>query len=354
MDELRRNIWVGVFVLAGFGALGSLILLFGYGPSAFLQRNTYDLLIHFEEASSIRPGNLVTARGVTIGRVAEVDLADRNKLEMGVLVRCAIDRRYQIPAGSAAQTTEQMLGQGRPPIVILPGPSAGGTMDPNMVLEGRVRGGLEGILPAGTGETFKNATDQIGQAATALTPVLEELRELLRQRKPDLVDTGEVQGNFSSAVARLDIALRDWNEVLGDPNVKWQLRDTVANIHSTSLQALDAVDQIAQGAEDGRALIADARGFVDRTRASLDTIDTRVNDVARRANETLDQASTFMTHLNVAAAQISGGEGTVGRLVMDAKLYESMVITADRLTLTLDDLRALLKEWREGGVRIGL
>lgn len=354
MDELRRNIWVGLFVLAGLGALGSLILVFGYGPSALLQRNTYDLLIEFPDVSAIRPGNLVTARGVTIGRVSEVDLRDPNHLDAGAVVRCAIDRRYQIPAGSSAETTEPMLGQGRPPIVIIPGSPDSGPVAAGTVLEGRVKGGLEGILPAGTGETFKNATDQIGTAAEALTPVLNELRELLRQRSPELVDRGIEQGNMSSAVARLDIALRDWNEVLGDPNVKWQLRDTVANIHQASLQARDAVDQFNQGAEDGRALIADARGFVARAEKSLANVDMQINDVARRANQTLDETSVFITNLNVAAAQISRGEGNVGRLIMDSKLYESLIITSERLTLALDDFRALIKQWREGGVRIGL
>ena len=50
----------------------------------------------------------------------------------------------------------------------------------------------------------------------------------------------------------------------------------------------------------------------------------------------------------------SGMTFDFGQLVMDAKLYESLVITADRLTLALDDFRSLIAEWRKGGVKIGL
>lgn len=354
MEELRRNIWVGLFVLFGLVALGALIVLFGYGPSALLQRSAYELTIHFDEAGSIRPGNLVTARGVSIGRVSQVDLRDPNQLEEGVVVTVSIDRRYRVPVGSSAQTTEPMLGQGRPPIVLIPGPPGGASLGAGAMIEGRVRRGLESVLPSETANTLESATQRIGEAAEALTPVLNELEELLRKRAPGLVDTGYEQGNISSAVARMDASLKHFNEVLGDPNVKSELREIVDNVHAMSEQGRAVMAKIDKGVDDGQAMITEARGFIEHTQQAVDNIEAQAKDVARAATNGLDKASTFMDDMNTISSGVVRGEGNVGKLFKDDKLYESLVITAERLTQALDEFRALIKEWREGKVRIAL
>ena len=74
MEEGRRNLTVGIFVLCGLLALGILIIQFGRGPTWLVQGSTYAIHVHFDEVSGVRAGNLVTAKGIKIGSVDSVEL----------------------------------------------------------------------------------------------------------------------------------------------------------------------------------------------------------------------------------------------------------------------------------------
>lgn len=373
MEEGRRNLMVGIFVLAGLGALGALIVLFGQAPTWLAMGKTYPLHVHFSEVSGVREGNLVTVKGIEIGRVDRVDLhqpsaADRppparleagdqaNVLvaqEVGVDVRLAIKRRYLIPKGSTAQTTEPVLGQGRPPVEIIPGPAHAEPLPPGGRIEGRVRRAIDAIFPPGVVTTFETTARHIGDAAEALTPVLDEFKELLEARAPSAVDQpGGPQGNLSSAMARLDSSLKHFNDVLGDAQVKSQLRETVANAHEMSAKGTKVMADLESAAADARELVADGRKVAARADETLTNLDAQVTDVARKTVDSLDRADRFLDHLNVIGQQVASGQGNVGQLLMDSKLYEAMTLTAQRLAIAVEEARGLIAEWREGKVRV--
>jgi ABC-type transporter Mla subunit MlaD len=373
MEEGRRNLMVGVFVLAGLGALGTLIILFGQAPTWLATGNTYPLHVHFDEVSGIREGNMVTVKGIEIGRVDQVDLqqpaapepppparAERREAanvlvaqNVGVDVVLAIKTRYLIPAGSTAQTTEPMLGQGRPPIEIIPGPAGAAALPPGARIEGKIRRAIDSIFPSGVVGTFETTARQIGDAAEALTPVLDEMKQLLEPRPPSKVDQpGGPQGNMSSAVARFDASLKHFNEVLGDPQVKSQLRDTVANVHDMSEKGKKVMSDLETAATDAREFVGEARKVAAKADETLTNLDGRVTDVAQKTMDGLDRADRFLDYLNVIGEQVTSGKGTIGQLFMDGKLYEALTFTAERLGLAVEDARALIAEWRQGKVRV--
>lgn len=361
MKETRRNLLVGVFVLCGLLSLGALVVLFGKAPGWLVRGDAYPLHIRFEQVADIRPGNLVTVRGITIGRVQSVDLVDRTDFDAGVDVVVSVQRGYQIPTGSRAQTTEPVLGQGRPPIEIIPGPtpqrpySEGDWLVEGATITGTVRTAIDSIFPTGVVSTFQTTARQIGDAAEAMTPVLDELRELVSRREPRLVDQpGGPSGNLSSVVARFDSSLRHFNEVLGDVEVKSQLRETVANLHAMSERGTRAMEDIEAAAEDTRALVTDGRRFTARAEEVLGSVESEFRDLSQHTLGTLDKMDTVLGHLDAVGQQVRSGEGTIGKLVMDNDLYEALVISTQRLALAIDDLRALIAEWREGKIKVAL
>jgi ABC-type transporter Mla subunit MlaD len=375
MEEGRRNLLVGIFVLLGLTALATLVILFGRGPTWLVRGGTYPLHVQFDEVSSVRAGNLVTVKGITIGRVEDVELvppeqravqgagpsaaATRGDVlvarEAGVDVLLAIDTRYLIPKGSTAQTTEPMFGQGRPPIEILPGPSDAGPLPPGASIQGKVYRALDSILPSRMVGMVETTARQIGDAAEALTPVLDEMKEIMQRRSPREVDQfGGPQGNLSSALARLDASLKHFNDVMGDGQVKSQFRETVANVREMSEKGKKVMSDLETATGEAREVMADARKFVSKADQTLTNLDDRVNELSRSTMEGLDKADQFFDHLNLVGRQISSGEGNLGRFIMDGKLYEAMLITADRLSLAVEEFRALIAEWREGKIRVAL
>lgn len=354
MEETRRNIAVGLFVIVGLLALGTLVVIFGRQPTAMIAGGTYPLHIHFEAVADIRPGNLVTVKGITIGRVAEVDLVDPNNFDAGVDVLVSIENRYWLTEGTRAIATEPMLGQGRPPIRIIPGPSGAATLNAGATVDGTIERAIEQIFPPRVVTTFETAAGQIGNAAEDLSPVLRELTKLLEDRSPEQVDAGFYAGNLTSAVARLDASLRHFNEVLGDPEVKSRVRATVENVHAMSERGKVAMTDVETAARDGKALMADARTVLGRIDEAVGNIDRRTADLSRSIRGTLSGADEVLDHLSVIGLQIKEGKGSIGRLVMDGRLYESLLITFRQLGVALEEFQALIQEWREGRVKLGL
>ena len=253
MLEARRNVMIGLFVLFGVGALGALIVLFGVGPTRFLGGRGYPLYIQFAWVSGIQEGNRVTLGGIEIGQVVHVAFFDPDNYGAGVRVTVRIDEQYRIPVGSRAETTESSFGYGRPTVQIIPGPADMGTLEPNSVIPGETRRAVDALLPEGIRSTFDKTATQLGGAAEALTPVLKDLHEILQARRPEEVDrVAGPPGNMASAMTRLDTMLRNWNEVMGDPAVKSQVKETVANFHQMS--------------EDGKVAVANLRETSDQAR----------------------------------------------------------------------------------------
>lgn len=356
MEQGKRNVWVGLFVLFGVAALATLIVLFGRKPTWLAAPGTYPLHVHFDQVVEIRAGNMVTVKGIEIGRVSSVDLVDPKDFEAGVDVLVSINNRYWIPEGSRAVATEPMLGQGRPPIRILPGSSEADPLVPGATIRGDVRKALDTLFPPGVVTTFETTARQIGDAAAALTPVLEEVQQILELRSPEDVDAMEsLQGNLASAATRLDTLLKHFNDVLGDPQVHSQLRETLANVHEMSNRGKTVMEELEIAAGESRQLMTDGRELIGKMDTTVTNLDQRTAELSTAVIDTLDRADEFMGHLNVIGAQVSAGEGTVGRLVMDDRLYESLLISAERLADSAAELKTLLQQWRqEGKVRIGL
>lgn len=363
MPEMRRNLLVGLFALVGLAALATLIVLFGRGPAALVAGGTYPLHIHFDEVVEIREGNQVMVKGIPIGRVVTVNLLTPAELGpdepipvgsvTGVDVVVAIENRYQLPEGSRAQTTEPVLGQGRPPIVIIPGRPDVPALAVNASLPGEMRSAINSFFPPGVVSTLETSARQIGDAAEALTPVLNEFEEIIKHRTPAEVDQAGLQGNLSTAVARLDASLKHVNEVLGDPTVESQIRETVANLHDMSERGQRVVQELETIASDFRGFIADGREFIAKLDQTAEGIDGRFRDLTVALTDTLDRMDTLLDHLNVVGARMSSGQGSVGRLFMDDKLYESLLFSVERLSQAVEEFRALIAEWREGKVRVG-
>lgn len=357
MQETRRNLLVGIFVLFGLVALGSLILMYGRAPTWMVRGQEYPLNIIFDSAAGIRPQNLVTVRGIEIGRVRDVSLVEPGNLgdQAKVNVRVAIYSQYKIPQGSTAITTEPVLGQGRPPIEILPGPASNPPLDPGMDLRGTVRGAVESIFPKDIVMTFQKSATQIGEAAGALTPVLADVHEILKRRNPREVDMpGGPPGNLFSASVRLDGALRHFNDVLGDPEVKSNLRGALDNFHQISEEGKAAVADFKRASARLNEGLEDVQRLVKQGQTSIEHIEARVDQISDQLVGNMQKLNRVLDHANIAMATIAGGEGTIGRLVRDEELYESLVLTVDRLAATIDEIKILVKEWQKGEIRVSV
>jgi ABC-type transporter Mla subunit MlaD len=270
-----------------------------------------------------------------------------------VEVRAIISKQFEnrIPRNSSAIATEPAFGQGRPPIEITPGdPKTGMLAAGDRILDAQTKGVIESLLPQDIRFTFEKATAQVGEAAEALTPVLTDMHDLLARRSPSEVDRiGGPQGNLASAVARIDAAAKHLNEVLGDPAVKSQLRETIANAHKMSEDGKVFTANLRASSEKVDEVVERVQTVAAKAETTVDRLDSEVTTLARDARGFLERATRLAETANEMAAAIQQGEGTLGRLLRDTKLYESMVLTFQRVAQAMEEFRLMVVDWRDKG-----
>ena len=102
------DLWVGLFVCAGIGALLVLALKVG-NMSGFSVADTYKVYAEFDNVGGLKPRAPVKSAGVVVGRVSEVAFDNKS---FRARVTLHVDKRYQFPKDSSASIlTSGLLGE---------------------------------------------------------------------------------------------------------------------------------------------------------------------------------------------------------------------------------------------------
>ncbi len=108
MERTTLDLWVGLFVLAGLGALVFLALKVG-NVGAFDTNKTYAVSANFENIGGLKVKAPVKSAGVVVGRVGEIRF---NSADYEAQVVLNIGAAYKFPKDtSAAIMTSGLLGE---------------------------------------------------------------------------------------------------------------------------------------------------------------------------------------------------------------------------------------------------
>ncbi len=108
MERSTLDLWVGLFVVAGLGALTILALKVG-NMGSFGGAETYRLSASFTNIGGLKPRAAVKSSGVVVGRVAAITF-DNDKFMAKVIMN--VETRYKFPKDSSASIlTAGLLGE---------------------------------------------------------------------------------------------------------------------------------------------------------------------------------------------------------------------------------------------------
>ena len=109
MERSTLDLWVGLFVCAGIGALLILALKVGNMASLSIGSDSYTLYAHFDNIGGLKPRAPVKSAGVVVGRVTSIEF-DNNRYNARVALR--IDSHYKFPKDTSASIlTSGLLGE---------------------------------------------------------------------------------------------------------------------------------------------------------------------------------------------------------------------------------------------------
>lgn len=262
------------------------------GQNILLSDNIY--YVHYDDVSGLQESSRVKLRGVEVGNVRSITLLG-DKVE----VEIAIEDKYadMIPDNSIAE-----LG------------SSG------------LMGGMEIYIIKGDSET-----------------VMKDGGEFEGRVRPDMLGSLADQGgalleNLNTTVTNVNALLDDNGEEIGQ---------MIANLESMT-SSIDSLLSASSGDIEGA--LNDLHTFTttlsensERIEAMLANLETFSGDLADA--DLVNQLTNTVDSLNAVLASIQEGEGSVGKLLNDEELYNSLNTASDNLGLLLEDIKTNPKRY---------
>jgi phospholipid/cholesterol/gamma-HCH transport system substrate-binding protein len=108
MERSTLDLWVGLFVCAGIGAL--LILALKVGNMSYLaESDSYQVSANFDNIGGLKPKAAVKSSGVVVGRVAAISFDTEKFLAK---VTMTLDKKFKFPRDTTASIlTSGLLGE---------------------------------------------------------------------------------------------------------------------------------------------------------------------------------------------------------------------------------------------------
>lgn len=215
-------------------------------------------------------------------------------------------------------------------------------MDGTAVVTGRAAGMFEDVATSlkdvleGPSATLNRVADDFNALSREWTMVGSNIRRLTNPDvTPEQVDAGEEVANLATVMARADKRMAELEQVLGgideyvnDDELRDDIKTTVANAREMTGKVMQTVE----------SLRGDISGGVDALKKSYVAL--------------ADDLSKAVASTQKLVDQMSEGEGTVGKMVNDPKLYDNLNDAAERLNVALDEIRLLVEKWKKEGLPV--
>ena len=290
--QRRRNIIVGVFVIAAMCALVWLIFKFGDLPVKVSEFGSFEVVVQFSTAQGVQKNTSVRFCGYQIGRVTDVMPPEKLKdLNTGLVyhqtrVILRIDKKYvNIPSNVDVKLMTRGLGSSYIELIV----------DPALPLTPR---------DPNRPETKFLVDKMLLQGSTGMT---SEFFPAESQKKLDELVDG------------LNTLINNANDILGDEVNKENLKTTLANLSEATKQATLSLKEFQEFFAAG--------------------------------TDTSEELSKTIAQLRVILEKVNSGQGTAGKLINDARLYENLIENTEEMQVLLQELKSLIDRVKEKGLR---
>jgi phospholipid/cholesterol/gamma-HCH transport system substrate-binding protein len=349
MAQTRRELRIGVLVLAALAVLAAALLVIGDRSNFFVRKTSY--FVRFSQVGGLAPGAGVTLDGVNVGSVDKVVLP-KNPEQREIDVWLLIDRRYgerlrapQARLPGAPQATEariSTLGLLGDKYIEL---NSGAEKYPAIPDEGEIVAAVQPNLEAlvASGEDVMGNVAQISHSLQHILARTDRGEGLLGELTRESATGQQLR---QSAIATMQSLQRVSNEMeTGSGLFPRLLNDRRLAARLTG--ALDRLDAVLASAQNGSgplpALLNDPgeRAKVDEALANLDhaskdlqaltaqfgnsqALLPRLLEDQAYGREVTERLRETLQHLDAATERLIAGNGTAARLLNDPAVYEAI------------------------------
>jgi len=288
--KISREVKTALLVIAGIA-----LFIFGYnylkGKNLLSSDRTYYAI--YDNVEGLAASTPVTINGLIVGSVQKIDFSD----EQGkLLVTMNITKDFEFSKNSEAQLYEAGLIGGKS-IAIVPKFDDSGIAESGAFLKGTVKGGL---------------TDLVNQK---LTPLQEKMEIML---------------------VSADSVLTNVNDVF-DPQTKANLKSSIAQLNTTIGSFKTMSDSMNSLITDNKDKLDNTLNNVDKVSSDLSTLTGSL--VEADLKKTIVELQKTVNNFNQVLTNIENGQGTMGKLMKDEKLYNNLAGASKQLEQLLEDMK---------------
>lgn len=289
--KIRREVKMGIF--------GILILAAAYWGISFLKgmdilSRTDTFYARYEQSNNIEVSSPVLLRGIKIGSVTAIEVGDVHE---PITITMKVKSKYRLPSNSVAQIGDKSMLGGKA-IIMQVGDASSMLQDGDTI----------------TGSVDNNVTEQINEVKDKLTGALDRLSVTLDGVNKLLSD--ENISSISSTINHINRAGRNADLAISDLRVKLgtitdDMTALTGELNRTAPQLGRTIDNLA---------------FVS------DTLRTSLPGLMASINKTVDD-------VNLTVETIREGEGTIGKLLSDGRMYDNLNRSSASLNSLLVDIK---------------
>lgn len=279
-------------------SIALLILGFNFLKGKNLFERKKDIYAIFPKVDGLSSSDAVRINGFQVGKVTTIKETDQDL--SGVVVGIQITKNIHIPKDSYAVISANPLGS--TVINIVKGKQA------EFITEGDT---LRTIFAAGLIEELKSS----------LSPTMDKVNGTLASLDSLIEITGSTmdastRSNLQQTIQNLQASTAALNAMLAAQS---SLNKTLSNVQSITANIKNDKDTINR-------MLANAEKFT-------------ANMAALDMNGTMDRLQKTADQLNSTLSKINSGEGSLGQLMNDKKLYNHLTASANSLNVLLQDFR---------------
>jgi phospholipid/cholesterol/gamma-HCH transport system substrate-binding protein len=325
MNERVMQFRVGLVVLATV-LIGAILVLLFMGTTPVF-RGKYTIHIKFNEASGVTRDTPVRKSGIRIGQVRDVRFSDNDE---GVIVTAEIDRdRHVYRDEQCAVASSLLLGDTSLEFVHQPGTPRDRTpLENGAVIQGQMAPDMTGAIA--------NLQQQAAQTLRTLDKAGQDMHAVLT-RIDNLVAVNETKINrvideTDETMKLLQSALTASNDILGDPKLRAQIKQTIAEMPGILKETKTTVEKMG--------------GTFASLEQNMRNVEGLTKPLGERGETLVDEAGQSMHRLNLLTENllrftqsIDESQGSLGALLHDKELYQRVT----HLVKNVDDLTRDLK-----------
>ena len=311
---MARALKIGIFFIICSCCAGIYI----YKSADFFEGGTKTYYALADDAMGLLRDSDVLVSGVVVGKLDKIGL-ENGKAKFTLKIS------NEVPLYENAKlekVMESMLGTNV--LVLAPGDSSAPLLKENDYIK-NVK------TDSGMSAAMSKVSEIMEKTDALMEKVLErENQEKLNKIIDMLVRTTEnTTQNVEGSMKMLSAILKDMSEVMQKVNAKSDSEmEKLSKILENTLKVTDRIAEISDGKDEK------LNQTLDDLRSSLKLI----ADELAASRGAMQDVRDITSNVNQITEKVANGEGTVGKLLTDDKLYEDIVRVSDKLTDYADTL----------------